>query len=254
MQIRCVIVDDEPHARMVIREFLLSDEDLVILTELKNGREAVKYINANSPDLIFLDIQMPDITGFEVIKNLKSGYEPVIIFTTAYDQYALKAFEASALDYLLKPFDEERFIESVDKAKKRIKLNQAGNFNKKLEVLFNQYKSTNQKFLSHFEIREKGRTSIVNTEDIYFVEAAGVYVKLVSKNGKHLYRVSLNSLESTLNPAQFKRIHRSYLININEVEKSRYLSNNKYSFLIKNGEKIVSGRSYKALIHDFLSY
>ena len=253
MQIRCVIVDDEPHARMVVREFLLADEDVTILSELKNGQEAIKYINDNTPDLIFLDIQMPDISGFDVLKRLKRGYEPVIIFTTAYDQYAIKAFEASALDYLLKPFQEERFLESVDKAKKTIQLKQAGDFNKKLGTLFNQYQKASQKFINLFEIKEKGRIIIIDTKDIVYIEASGVYIKLIASNGNYLYRVSMNSLESMMNPDQFLRIHRSIIVNLDSIEKTKYLSNNKYRFSLKNGDSVVSGRSYKSIIQDYLS-
>ena len=210
-------------------------------------------IAMKEPDLIFLDVQMPDIDGFEVLSRLKTGTKPYIIFTTAYDSYAIQAFDVHALDYLLKPIDEDRFNESMSKIVEHFDTKRASEFNDKLVGLLNEFKKDASEYQSSFTIKEKGKEIHVNTEDICYVEANGNYVNLKLLNKTYLYRTTMSTAANLLDPKQFIRIHRSYILNKTFIHKCRYMNNNEYEFTLKNDEKIISGRSYNNVIKVFSS-
>lgn len=243
MKITAIIVDDEPHARRYIHDLLDKDEEVHILSECKNGREVLEFVKNKIPDVIFLDIQMPGMTGMEVATKLKS-LNSVIVFTTAYDQYAIKAFEVEALDYLLKPFDEKRFYEVLDRVKEIIEKDQQALLSSKLLNVYDKFKQAQSPHVHKLIIKEKGLERAIAIEDIAYLEASSVYVIIYTKAESILYRTTLNLLEQQL-PNNFLRVHRSFIINTNHIEISKYLNNNTFSFMMTNGKKVTSSRSYK---------
>ncbi len=252
MQIRTVVVDDEPLARSRIMNRLKEHEEIKLIGECRNGKEAVRFINDKKPALIFLDIQMPDMDGFAVISKLNLEYDPFIIFATAYDQYALKAFDVHAIDYLLKPFDNERFNEALARAKTQIKLQKSSYFNEKLLGLIKEYQQDYGDYKSAFTIKKDGRKIKIDVEHIFWLEATGNYITLHLAERKFLYRGTMNAIEADLNPQFFLRIHRSFIVNTLFVEKIRYISGNEYKVVLKNGQELISGRSYKEKIVAYL--
>lgn len=251
--IRTLVVDDEPLARQRVVSLLKNYSEIQLIGECRNGEEAVEAINSKKPDLIFLDIEMPGLDGFGVVSNIQLNYKPFIIFATAYNQYALKAFDIHAIDYLLKPFDDDRFDEALEIAKKQIKLKNSSNFNEKLLNLISEFNTEPEKYIRQFKIKLRGREKFVQTEDLHFIEAEGNYLMLHHENGRDLFRSTMSSVEEELNPNRFLRIHRSYFVNTLYVKNIRYISNNEYKVSLKNGKEIVSGRSYKESIKSFLS-
>lgn len=251
MTIRTLLVDDEYLARQRVLKLLENHHDITVVGEARNAGEAINLIEKMEPDLVFLDIQMPDQTGFDVVRRLMNP--PYIIFATAYDQYALKAFDVHALDYLLKPFDEERFAQALDQARQQLGLKRSAGFQEKLTNLLREYQAEPGKYRTQFEIKERGRLHTVSTFEVVFVEAEGNYVALHTEKEKYLYRITMSALEAELNPTEFLRVHRSLFINRRFVAECRYLNNNEYQFRLKNGVKLISGRSYRDQIQAYLS-
>ena len=251
MRYTVAIVDDEPHARRYIKDLLRKDTEIEIIGECKNGRQALSLIKNKRPDIVLLDIQMPGISGIEVAQELKA-YDAVVIFTTAFDHYALKAFEVEALNYLLKPFDEKRFFEILEQAKKMIVLEQKANLGEKLINFYTDFKQSQSPGITKFTIKENGIDRDIDTTDILFIEARSVYVILNLSNDALLYRTTINILEQEL-PSNFLRIHRSYIINTNYIQNFKYLNNNTFRFTMENNAEIVSSRSYKNTINEYLS-
>lgn len=252
-QIRTIIIDDEPLARKRIIDLLQNESQIKIVGEARNGNEAILEIKKKTPDLIFLDIQMPDMNGFQVIQKIEPNDVNIVIFVTAFDQYALKAFEIHAMGYLLKPFDDERFFKIIELAKSHIKMKLNSELNNKLLNLINEYQSPNENFISTFHLKEKGRNIFVDVDEILWIESYGNYLKFHLENMSYLYRKTMNFIESELNPLQFIRIHRSYLLNKVYIKSVRYLNNNEYEFKLKNGTIIISGRSFKEKIQEYLN-
>ncbi|MEP1095083.1 MAG: LytTR family DNA-binding domain-containing protein [Cyclobacteriaceae bacterium] len=252
MAISAVIIDDEFLARKKV-ETLLSDFPFInLIGEAKNGEQAVQLIQMKSPELIFLDIEMPDFGGFDVIKKLGANELPYIIFTTAYDQYALRAFDVHAVDYLLKPLDSDRFKTAINLARERIEQNESASINKKVFDLLNQFEKKDSPYREAFEIKEKGREITVRTDEIFLLEANGNYIELETSERKYLHRSTMNSLADELNPKEFVRVHRSYLINTRYIKSCKYLTNNEYRFLLKNDREVISGRGYKENVQAYL--
>jgi two-component system LytT family response regulator len=245
-----LIVDDEPYARRCISDFLSKDHEMELLGTCRNGREAIAFVEQNEPDIVFLDIEMPGINGIEVANAIKS-YKCVVIFTTAYDGYALKAFEVEAVNYLLKPFGSMRFEEALNAAKDIVSLKKQAEFSKNVMNLYNNYKESNSPHLTEFVLKDNGIERIIKANDVCFLEARSVYVIVRTEEDAHLYRAALNLLEKQL-PVSFLRVHRSFIINTNFIETYKYLNNNTFAFQMKNGEKIVSSRSYKDGIKNAL--
>ena len=252
MSIKAIIVDDEPHARRYLGDLVAGDADIELLAALKNGREALTYLKENSVDLVFLDIHMPGINGLDVLQQLPKDSAPIIVFTTAYDQYAITAFESAALDYLLKPFDEKRLAKALDRVKEQISFKEQSAFHQKIASLYQDFKDAQAPQLTEFIIKERGFEKVVKTRDIHWIEANSVYAELYTENEKHLYRVALNLLESEL-PSEFMRIHRSIIVNKDYIQRTVYQNNNTYLFKMKTGKELLSSRSYKAEIMRKLS-
>lgn len=228
-KIRTIVVDDEINAREGLRALLANDSDVEVIASCKLGRDAVTKINSLKPDLIFLDIQMPEIDGFKVLELIDPACMPVTIFVTAYDQYALKAFQNHALDYILKPFDDETFYAALNRAKKYFDLSRKTELQKKLLSLFNSGRlddmlaedgasGTQLKYLEKIKIRKKDETFFLDTVKIDCIEANNYYATIYSGTNKYLLRETLNNFERMLAPDIFIRIHRCVIININNIK------------------------------------
>lgn len=250
--IRTLVVDDEPLARARIVNLLQKFEFINLLGECKNGHEALEKIVNYKPDLVFLDIQMPDLNGFDVLSKTSPEDLPFIIFVTAYDQYALKAFDVHAVDYLLKPYDDERFGKALDHAKEQIWQKQKAGLHQKMVQLIRSYEKDHTPRLTSVEIKDKGRSFFVNILDLYYIVSHGNYIKIHLKDKSYLVRQTLQSFENEIDGTVFLRIHRSILVNSNYLEKVKYEGNNQYLFQMKNGNQLLSSRSYKPQILDFL--
>mgnify|MGYP000302479277 FL=1 len=249
--ITALIVDDEPHARRYLKELLKSESEVMVIGECKNGQEALNFIKNKVPNIVFLDVQMPGMTGIEVASKIKNT-EAFVVFTTAYDQYALKAFEVNALDYLLKPFEEKRFQEVLQKAMLTISRTKQALFSDKFVQLYKDYNQSLSPHITSFQIKDKGIVKEYKTSDVFCIEASSVYAMLHLKEGTALYRTALNLLEEQL-PTNFIRVHRTFIVNIDYIESFKYLNNSTYSFTLKNGLVIISSRSYKDAIARILS-
>lgn len=251
--IRAVVVDDEYLARQRVLTLLKSYNEIKVVGEAKNGTQAVELIDLKEPELVFLDIQMPDFDGFEVISKLKVKPKPYVVFTTAYDSYAIKAFNLHALDYLLKPFDEDRFGQSMNKVQEYFNIKKSSAFSDKLVGLMKEFQQGDSEYKSSYLIKDRGRESIVELDDVMYMEANGNYINFCTDKITQLYRTTMNMIAVELDPQDFIRIHRSFIINKRYIDQCQYLNNNEYEFRLKNGTKLISGRSFKEDIVAYLS-
>lgn len=253
-EIRTLLVDDEPFARESLNIFLAEHEGFRVIGECSNGLQAIQVINRDTPDLIFLDVQMPEVNGFEVLNEIETDNPPVVIFATAYEKYALRAFEANAIDYLLKPFDKGRFSEALQKAVRYIKGNHREDLGHVRELLktYNQLKSAEGQFKHRILVKEKKKYFLVDLDDIYFFEASGDYVTIHKQKGTHLINDSMSNLERKLNPAQFVRIHRSTIINLHYIESLQPYFNGEFHITMKNGARLKLSRNYRDKINTIL--
>ena len=251
MTYTALVVDDEPHARRFLNALLVKDDTIHILGECANGREALNFCKNQSPDIIFLDIQMPGLSGLEVAYQLRKS-NALIVFSTAYDQYAIQAFEVEALDYLIKPFTDKRFNEVLTRAKKMIELNQRKQFSDRVERMYQNYSQGSAPSLTELIIPNRGLEDRIPIDDILYFESSSVYVIIHTKRKQHIYRSAMELLSKQL-PQQFVRIHRSFIINMNHVQSSNYLNNNTFSFKMMNEKALTSSRSYKTVISEILS-
>jgi two-component system LytT family response regulator len=246
-KIRTLIVDDEPLARRNLRVLLEKDPQIEILDECRNGREAVKAINTLSPDLIFLDIQMPEMDGFDVLEHVGPEHIQAIIFVTAFDQYALKAFDVHALDYLLKPFDDERFAHALRRAKAQIAAHEINRVSKRLLALLEERESERKvdgkSYLARLMIKDTGRMTLLKVDDIDFIEADGNYAKLHVGRKAHLLREKMNDLEGRLDPAKFVRIHRSIIVNLERIKEMHPHFNGDYIVVLEDGRQLRMSRT-----------
>ncbi|RKN83430.1 LytR/AlgR family response regulator transcription factor [Ulvibacterium marinum] len=251
MKLRCIIVDDEYLARQRILKLLEGHDDIAVVAECKNGKDAISKIKLKEPDFIFLDIQMPDLDGFSVLNKLDKI--PYVIFTTAYDSFALKAFEINAVDYLLKPFDEERMDTSLKRMKAIKEQEKAIGLKDKLTNLLTTFQGEDSNgFRTHFEIKKNGRLLKVLTENIMYIKSEGNYLELYTEKNKFLFRATMNSIEAELPKHQFMRIHRSLLINKFYIDSCFYLGNSEYKIHLKTGLSLLSGRAFKENITSYL--
>jgi two-component system LytT family response regulator len=251
MTIRAMIVDDEPLARRRIRGLLAEAEGVEIVAECANGREAIQAIEASPPDLLFLDIQMPEVDGFDVLRAIGAGQVPVVIFVTAYDQFALRAFEAHALDYLLKPFDDERFEAALRRARERIRQQQGGDLDHRLRALLQEVRGDGG-YLRRLVVPTGNRSVFVRTEEIDWIEAERNYIRLHVSGKAHLLRENLGRMESALDPATFCRIHRSTIVNVDRIQAVESLFGGEYLVVLHDGTRLTSGRSYRRNLHALM--
>ena len=251
LPIRVLLVDDEPLAREMLREMLHGDTQVAIVGECANGREAVDAIHSLSPDLLFLDVQMPDVGGFEVLEALPKESIPYVIFVTAYDQYAVRAFEVNALDYLLKPFDQERFNVSWQRAKSQILRDRNGGASQRILALLEDLKAGN-KYLERLVIKASGRIYFLETSEIEWIEAEGNYVSVHSGKKAHLLRETISSLETQLDPKKFVRIHRSSIVCLNRIKELKPWFHGEYRIILQDGTQLTLSRNYRDKLQDAL--
>ncbi len=249
-KIRTVIVDDEPLARERLRKLVSNEEDLELIELCKNGQEAIDHLRKEPPDLLFLDIQMPEINGFEVLKQINYEHIPCIVFVTAYDEYALRAFEVNALDYLLKPFDQQRFKKAVARVRNQLKGRSQNQLDTRLTKLVNSL-DKNSSYLDRIMIKANGRVYFVKTDEIDWIEAAGNYLKLHCGNKNHMIRETMSNMEEKLDPDQFFRIHRSIIVNIEKIKELQPWFHGDYMITLLDGQKLTMSRNYKELLQRF---
>lgn len=250
--IRTIIVDDEPIARRGLRAQLGEEKDIEIVSECRNGREAVAAITEHSPDLVLLDVQMPELDGFGVLAQVGVERMPAVIFVTAYDRYALHAFEVHALDYLLKPIDPDRFTRALQHARMQLEGNNLENVSRQLQNLLDDLKPA-RKHLERLAIKSGGRIFFLNVPEIDWIEAADNYVKLHIGGDEHLLRETMNSLEKRLDPNQFVRIHRSRIVNVKRIRHLEPLFHGEYDITLRDGTRLESGRGYRDRLQRLLT-
>jgi len=242
MKTTCLIVDDEKLARDLVREYLLQYPELELLGECAKGTEAVEKINSLKPDLIFLDVQMPGMNGFDVLEEIE--HEPYVVFITAYDQHAIKAFEKNAVDYLLKPLDEERFRTAINRAIKRQGLEQS-NMEELMESLRPERKAA---YDSHLFVQKSEKLFNLLVEDILFLEASGDYTVITTKNDQYVSSSGIGRLEELLSPDTFFRVHRSTIINIHHLKEIEKHFNGGMIVKMQNGKTFPVSRTYAKMI------
>ncbi len=245
-----VIVDDEPLARRGVRARLASFSELEILEECADGESAVDAIRRVSPDIVFLDVQMPGMTGFDVLKALGDTRLPAVIFLTAFDTYALRAFEVHALDYLLKPIDDERFNAAVSRALKQLSLEKAESLESRLRSLLDQ--QGDGSIAERFAVKTGRRVVFVHADEIDWIEAAGDYASLHVGRRTHLVRETLQSLEKRLDPTRFVRIHRSTIVATNRVHEMESLPNHEFRVRLADGTELRASRTYSTAFENLL--
>jgi len=251
MRLKVLIVDDEPLAREGLKLLLAGDAHAQLI-EARNGREAVARIRDDKPDLVLLDIQMPRMDGFAVVEAVGAASMPAVIFVTAHDRYAIRAFEISAVDYLLKPVNEERFRIAFERAKTRLAAprpdESARQMLSVLEAIANP-----RRYLSRLAIRSGERTLFLAVDEIEWIEAAQNYVRVHAAGGAHLVHVPMNTIETALDPERFARIHRSYIVNVQHIKQLWTLAHGQYIVELARGERLQSGRTYGEKIRTLLS-
>lgn len=247
MNVRAVIVDDEPLARQVVREFAADHPALDIIGECENGKQAVAMCNRLQPDLLFLDVQMPGLSGFEVLALLERM--PVVIFSTAYDQFAIRAFEVHAVDYLLKPYDRERFATAVGRALERLQKNSFDIDH--LAALIN-VSTSRHSFPDRFLVKSGSRLIPVKTTDIEWIEAADDYAELHAGGSSHLCGLGLGQLEKRLDPQKFARVHRSAIVNLSRIRNLEKDGEGGMIATMISGKEIKVSRSYAAELRKLI--
>jgi two-component system LytT family response regulator len=242
MNINCLIVDDEQLARELLREYISQRPELTIIGEASKGKDAVEMIDNLKPDLIFLDVQMPGMTGFDVLDEIE--HDPFVIFTTAYDQYAIRAFEKNAVDYLLKPIDQDRFKLAVDRAFARMS-NEQNNVGELLRSMKTENRTS---YDSHIFVQKSEKLLNLAVEEIMFLEASGDYTILTTKGDQFVSSSGIGKLEEILNPEIFIRVHRSTIININFLKEIEKHFNGGMMVKMQTGKTFPVSRTYAKVI------
>jgi two-component system LytT family response regulator len=250
-RIRVLIVDDEPLARERIRDMLSDDPEVEVVSECANARDAVTTILKQPPDLLILDVQMPGKDGFSILEELGPARTPPVIFVTAYDQYAVRAFEVYALDYLLKPFDQERFDKAIRRAKDHIRGGASEDLSQRLLAALEQIKSK-PTYLERLVIKNNGHLFFLKTEEVDWFEAEGNYVRLHAGKETCLLRDTISSLEGQLDPKKFVRVHRSAIVNIDRIQELQPWFHGEYRIVMRDGEQLTLSRSYRDKLNDLL--
>lgn len=243
-KLKTVIVDDEPLARKRISQLLSQEPDVEIVAECANGLAAISAINELQPDLIFLDVQMPEVSGFDVLREINRENMPAIIFITAYDRYTIQAFDFSAIDYLLKPFSEERFRQSVNRVRRHLHPHNENHYLKSVVQLIDRLNSK-KKTLRRLMINHNNRLILLPVGNIACVNSYGNYLKIHTSGKTYLIRETMNNLEARLDPEKFVRIHRSTLVNIDSIKEIQPLFGGQYTVLLKDGTELTLSRSYR---------
>ena len=250
-KIRTLVVDDEPMARERILSLLQQEGDVEVIGQCSDGVQAVSAIQQQSPDLVFLDVQMPGCDGFGVIENIGADRMPTVVFVTAYDEYALRAFEVHALDYLLKPFGKDRFQETLKHARESLERRRAGDLGRRLLALVHDLKPEQQR-LDRLVVKSGGRVFFLRTDEIDWIEAAGNYVRLHLGEESHLFRETMNGMEARLDARRFVRIHRSRIVNTERIKELQPWFNGEYVVILRNGTRLTLSRGYREKLQEQL--
>jgi two-component system LytT family response regulator len=240
-EIRALIVDDEPLARRGIRQLLAAYRDVIVVGECRDGREAVRALATLEPDLVFLDIQMPEMDGLEVVREIGPGRMPAVVFVTAHDQHAIQAFELNAIDYLLKPVSAERFYKTLLRAKSTLRLNPEA-AHQILSLL--ESMAPARQYLKRLAVRAAAKTLLVEVANIDWIGAAENYVELHAGPARHLVHVSMSAIEQRLDPDVFLRIHRSLIVNVTRIRELEPLAHGEYVLTLTSGVRLQSSRAY----------
>lgn len=253
MKIRTLIVDDMQLARARVRRFLQPDDKIEIVGECESGAEAVEAIGKLAPDLVFLDVQMPEMDGFGVVETVGASRMPAVIFVTAFDHFALRAFEVAALDYILKPFDAGRFGAALERAKSSLDKRIEDNAEQRLLNLLDQLKNQ-PKYLKRMAIKNAGKTIFLPVDEIDWIESAGNYLQIHAGRAKHLVRETLSSIEAKLDPEKFVRIHRGTILNAERIREMHPLFNGDQEITLTNGAKLNLSRTFRENLLALLDF
>jgi len=249
--IRTLIVDDEPAARAALQSLLANDREIAVIGECADGRSAVERIEREHPDLVFLDVQMPGMNGFDALRALEVAELPEVVFVTAYDEYAVRAFDVHAADYLLKPFSDERFRLALTRAKQQVRRRRLGELSDRLTTLLDTVgrggaaAASASQYLRRLVIKSGGRATILPVRDIDWIEAEGDYVKIHTGKVSHLLRETMKRLEVQLDPARFVRIHRSTIVHIERIKEIQPYFHGEYVVLLQDGTSLKLARGYR---------
>jgi two-component system, LytTR family, response regulator len=245
--IRTLIVDDEPAARDGMRHLLAADPEIVLAGECSNGREAAAAIRDTAPDLVFLDVQMPGLDGFGVLREVGVDRAPAVVFVTAFDQYALRAFDVNALDYLLKPFTDDRFRQSLERAKQLVRQGRLGDLSRKLAALLDHDEPApaRPRYLDRLVVKSGGKVTLLPVGEIEWIDAEGDYVRIHVGKTWHLLRETMKNLEDQLDGARFVRIHRSTIVNLEKVKELQPFFRGEYVVVLHNGTTLKLSRGYR---------
>jgi two-component system LytT family response regulator len=250
-KIRTMVIDDEPVARERIVGLLQQEQDIEVVGECNDGQQAVNAIQQQTPDLVFLDVQMPAFDGFNVIQQIGPERMPAVVFVTAYDEYALRAFEVHAIDYLLKPFGRDRFQQTLKHAREHLERRRAGDLGKRLLALVHDLKPEPEK-LDRLVVKSGGRVFFLRTDQIDWIEAAGNYVRLHLADTSHLFRETMNNMEARLDGRRFVRIHRSRIVNTDRIKELQPWFNGEYVVVLQNGTRLTLSRGYREKLQERL--
>ena len=253
--VRTIIADDEQLARRKLRILLDAEPDVEVVAECHDGGETLAAVRTHHPDLLLLDIQMPDRDGFQVLGEISPSEMPVVVFTSAYDQYAIRAFEAHALDYLLKPFDQGRLHQAIERARFELRKSKDREITHRILQLLSRVKSDNQPapgFAARLVIKTKGRIVFLNSEDIDWVEAAANYVRLNAGGESYLFRETISRTSERLNPNHFIRIHRSVIVNVRRIKELIPVNSGEYVVVLKSGKELSCSRGYRANLQQMI--
>jgi two-component system LytT family response regulator len=251
-KIRTLVVDDEPLARERLTSLLSAEQDIEVVGQCRDGEEAVTAIVDHSPDLVFLDVQMPAMNGFEVIDAVGPERMPLAIFVTAYDQHALRAFQVRALDYVLKPFDRERFQEALQRARAHIQRDETGDLGRRLLALVKDLRRDQPK-TDRLVVKSGGRLFFLRADEIDWIEASGNYVRLHVGTTSHLLRETMNAIEGRLDPEKFFRIHRSRIVNMERIQEMQPWLNGEYAVVLRTGTRLTLSRGYREKLQERLA-
>jgi two-component system LytT family response regulator len=268
-KIRALIVDDESLAREALRVMLNVDPQIEVIAECRNGKEAVRVIREQTPDIVFIDIHMPEMDGFQVVEEIGVKHMPVTVFVTAYDKYALRAFDAHALDYLLKPFDHDRFDNALQRAKTSVLQQKLGEMSESLLAVLQDInakpdkqpsvtdgrqtdKVAGKEPIDRVVVKSGGRIYFLKIDEIDWVEGAGDYLSLHAGSQSHLIRETMGNFQAKLDPQKFLRIHRSAIVNIDRIKDIKPLFKGEYSVTLTNGKRLNSSRGYRHQLQKLL--
>ena len=250
-KLNALVVDDEPPARRKLENWLSQEVDVASVSSCKNAFEAIEELKGRSFDVLFLDIQMPQMNGFDMLHHFPPEARPLVVFVTSFDQYAIDAFNYHAVDYLLKPYDHSRFINTLDRVRERIAMQSSSSIQAQLTHLLESMGST-ASYLSHFTIKEPDSVRLVKVESVHWISAEGNYVMLHMDGKKHLVRDNIGRLETRLDPKRFPRIHRSTIVQLDQVDAFFPASHGDYTVVMKDGTQLFMSRTFKNQIRDLL--